>query len=252
MSAQSLGNLDDSDELRNKVGQQLSEAFLDGSLEAALEASTESGNQADTATAATATGDLDNLKSILADSLSTAFVDGSLEAALEATKEPREKCIEPIEPYDYEARVAKPVRPPSAQARSSAVALLQVMSSYDRRIGKLLECIQASEQEILNRTQQMAMLQVQVEEAQSDLRSLDQAWERQLLALEREQVRDAQLQEEKKRLTDSLEVEKLKQKHAAVDLDDIGYTSRSELASPPSRQGPYSPATTPWSWRSQP
>ena len=64
------------------------------------------GNQADTATAATAataTGDLDNLKSILADSLSTAFVDGSLEAALEATKEPREKCIEPIEPYDYEA-----------------------------------------------------------------------------------------------------------------------------------------------------
>ena len=43
MSAQSLGNLDDSDELRNKVGQQLSEAFLDGSLEAALEASTESG-----------------------------------------------------------------------------------------------------------------------------------------------------------------------------------------------------------------
>ena len=106
MSAQSLGNLDDSDELRNKVGQQLSEAFLDGSLEAALEASTESGNQADTATAATAataTGDLDNLKSILADSLSTAFVDGSLEAALEATKEPREKCIEPIEPYDYEA-----------------------------------------------------------------------------------------------------------------------------------------------------
>lgn len=250
MSAQSLGNLDDSDELRNKVGQQLSEAFLDGSLEAALEASTaESGNQADTATAATAaTGDLDNLKSILADSLSTAFVDGSLEAALEATKsEPREKCIEPIEPvYDYaEARVAKPVRPPSAQARSSAVALLQVMSSYDRRIGKLLECIQASEQEILNRTQQMAMLQVQVEEAQSDLRSLDQAWERQLLALEREQVRDAQLQEEKKRLTDSLEVEKLKQKHAAVDLDDIGYTSRSGLASPPSRQGPYSPATTP-------
>ena len=106
MSAQSLGYLDDSDELRNKVGQQLSEAFLDGSLEAALEASTESGNQADTATAATAataTGDLDNLKSILADSLSTAFVDGSLEAALEATKEPREKCIEPIEPYDYEA-----------------------------------------------------------------------------------------------------------------------------------------------------
>lgn len=99
MSVQSLGNLDDSEELRNKVGQQLSEAFLDGSLEAALEASTaESGNQADTATAAT--GDLDNLKSILADSLSTAFVDGSLEAALEATKsEPREKCIEPV--YDY-------------------------------------------------------------------------------------------------------------------------------------------------------
>lgn len=252
MSVQSLGNLDDSDELRNKVGKQLSEAFLDGSLEAALEASTaeQSGSQGDTAD----TGNLDNLKSMLADSLSTAFVDGSLEAALEATKsEPREKCIEPVYDQPYaEARVAKPVRPPSAQARNSAVALLQVMSSYDRRIGKLLECIQASEQEILNRTQQMAMLQVQVEEAQSDLRSLDQAWERQLLALEREQVRDAQLQEEKKRLTDSLEVEKLKHKHAAVDLDDIGYTSRSELTSPPSRQGPYSPATTPWSWRSQP
>lgn len=247
MSVQSLGNLDDSDELRNKVGKQLSEAFLDGTLEAALEATSERSAPADAG--------LDNLKSMLADSLSTAFVDGSLEAALEATKsEPREKCIEVIEPvYDHaEARVAKPARPPSAQARSSAVALLQVMSSYDRRIGKLLECIQASEQEILNRTQQMAMLQVQVEEAQSDLRSLDQAWERQLLALEREQVRDAQLQEEKKRLTDSLEVEKLKQKHAAVDLDDIGYTCRSELTSPPSRQGPYSPATTPWSWRSQP
>eukprot|EP00490_Sorites_sp_Unknown_P013409 CAMPEP_0114694806 /NCGR_PEP_ID=MMETSP0191-20121206/70616_1 /TAXON_ID=126664 /ORGANISM="Sorites sp." /LENGTH=222 /DNA_ID=CAMNT_0001990197 /DNA_START=35 /DNA_END=703 /DNA_ORIENTATION=- len=196
-------------------------------------------------------GVMDHLKSMVADSLSAACWDGSLQAALAATKTESLSAPETVE-----ARVAKPVRPPSAQARSGAVALLQVMSSYDRRIGKILECIHASEQEILHRKQQMAMLQVQLEEAQNDLRSLDQVWEEQQLALEREEARDSKLQEEKQRLTHSLELEKLKHKHAAVDLEDRGY-ARSELTSPsrgltsPSR-GPYSPAATPWSWRSQP
>lgn len=240
-NSNTFGDLDDSEDLRSKVGQQLSEAFFDGSLEAALDANQRSEDG------------MDNLKSMLADSLSNAFVNGSLEAALEATNTSpmkEEKTIKPISEPQIEGRIAKPTRPPSAQAKSGAAALLQVMSSYDRRIGKLLEWIQAAEQEILQRSQLMAMLEVQVEEAQQDLRSLDQAWERQQLAVEQEEARDLKLQEEKKRLTESLKLEKLKQRHAAVDLDG-GYSARSELTSAPSRLGASSPGTTPWSWRSQ-
>jgi len=241
-NSNTFGDLDDSEDLRSKVGQQLSEAFFDGSLEAALEANQRSEDG------------MDNLKSMLADSLSNAFVNGSLEAALEATNTSSMKEEKTIKPIDVEpqieGRIAKPTRPPSAQAKSGAAALLQVMSSYDRRIGKLLECIQEAEQEMLQRSQLMAMIQVQLEEAQQDLRSLDQAWERQQLAVEQEEARDLKLQEEKKRLTESLQLEKLKQRHAAVDLDG-GYSARSELTSAPSRLGASSPGTTPWSWRSQ-
>ncbi len=87
-NSNTFGDLDDSEDLRSKVGQQLSEAFFDGSLEAALEANERSEDG------------MDNLKSMLADSLSNAFTNGSLEAALEATNTSsmkEEKTIKPIE-----------------------------------------------------------------------------------------------------------------------------------------------------------
>eukprot|EP00913_Durusdinium_trenchii_P026146 g24528.t1 len=176
-----------SEDLLFRMGQQLSEAFLDGTLEAALEA-TRSG---DVPPARDNDDNMDHLKSMVAESLSSAFWDGSLEAALEASGSPPRE--QELGSQSTCQALAKPVRPPSAQARHGAAVLLKVMSTYDRRIGKLLEGIEASEREILARSQQMAMLQVQMEEAQSDLRSLELAWDKQQLALEREEVRDLKL-----------------------------------------------------------
>lgn len=92
-NSNTFGDLDDSEDLRSKVGQQLSEAFFDGSLEAALEANQRSEDG------------MDNLKSMLADSLSNAFVNGSLEAALEATNTSSMKEEKTIKPIDVEPQI---------------------------------------------------------------------------------------------------------------------------------------------------
>ncbi|CAJ1390724.1 unnamed protein product [Effrenium voratum] len=229
-------NPNESGDLREKLGKQLSVAFQDGSLEAALEATSAKGGSGEP-------GDID-LKSKLAHSSDA--VNGSLAFAQQAEIEPSQEV--------QLAKPARPSRPPSAQAMRGAVALLKVMSSYDRRIGKLLEGIETAERAILARSQQATVLQVQLEEAQRDLRGLDLAWERQQLALDNEEVRDMKLHEEHQRLNDSLELERLKQKHATVD-SELLLSARSELGSASTASGQLCPSTaqgtsSPMTWRS--
>ncbi|CAE7438386.1 unnamed protein product [Symbiodinium sp. CCMP2592] len=224
-------------DLREKVGAQMLAAFNDGSLEAALEANVEAEET-----------DSERLRSKLATSLSQSFLDGSLEMALSAS-------LPEIDSSNLQvAKPARQSRPPSAQTMSSAVGLLHVLSSYDRRIGKIAASIEAAEHAIRDRIQQTEMLQVQLTAARGDLRSLNEIWEKQQAAINAEEVRDLMLQEERQRAADSLELEKLKHKHAAVDMEAHLLSNRSEMASTAasgqeagcSRQD--SPLT---SWRSQ-
>ncbi|CAE7292789.1 unnamed protein product [Symbiodinium microadriaticum] len=224
------------EDLRDKVGAQMLAAFNDGSLEAALEAN------------AAEETDSERLRSKLATSLSQSFLDGSLEMALSAS-------LPEIDSSNLQvAKPARQSRPPSAQAMSSAVGLLHVLSSYDRRIGKIAASIEAAEHAIRERIQQTEMLQVQLTAARGDLRSLNEVWEKQQAAINAEEVRDLMLQEERQKAADSLELEKLKHKHAAVDMEAHLLSNRSEMASTAasgqeagcSRQD--SPLTT---WRSQ-
>ncbi|CAK9049199.1 Creatine kinase B-type [Durusdinium trenchii] len=153
-----------SEDLLFRMGQQLSEAFLDGTLEAALEA-TRSG---DVPPARDNDDNMDHLKSMVAESLSSAFWDGSLEAALEASGSP---------PREQELGSQSTGKACAATIRASQ-DLLGRDNADQGRIGKLLEGIEASEREILARSQQMAMLQA----------SLELAWDKQQLALEREEA----------------------------------------------------------------
>jgi len=204
-----------SEDLREKVGAQMLAAFNDGSLEAALAEANAEAEETDS----------ERLRSKLATSLSQSFLDGSLEMALSAS-------LPEIDSSNLQvAKPARQSRPPSAQAMSSAVGLLHVLSSYDRRIGKIAASIEAAEHAIRDRIQQTEMLQVQLTAARGDLRSLNEIWEKQQAAINAEEVRDLMLQEERQRAADSLELEKLKHKHAAVDMEAHLLSNRSEMAS---------------------
>jgi len=244
------------DGIREKLGSQLAAAFNDGSLEAALEAN-----------AASAEAEAsDALRCKLAESLTSSFLDGSLELALSASLQVGAASMAPsmapsmaVSSYyptgasSLEVtKSVQPERPPSGKPSRGAAALLQVLSSYDRRIGKVMASIDATEGAIRDRIHHAELLQVQIRAAQGDLQGLNQVWEKQQAAINAEEVRDVVLQEERQRVAESLELEKLKNKHAAVEMDAQLHSARSELASTApsaqdtgaSRQG--SPLT---SWR---
>ncbi|CAE7711438.1 unnamed protein product, partial [Symbiodinium pilosum] len=112
--AERSGKPQDPEALREKLGSQMLAAFHDGSLEAALEANASAAEEEPS----------ERLRSKLATSLSQSFLDGSLEIALSASLDSEPSSLQVAKP-------ARPNRPASARAMSSAVGLLQVLSSYD-------------------------------------------------------------------------------------------------------------------------
>jgi len=138
---------------------------------------------------------------------------------------PTEKAIEDVAGITTVAKVQQlgPV-PVGAQA------LLEAVSSCDRKIGLLQATILEVERRILGSTQHAETLEAELQAAKRESHALDMDIEAQQRAIDDAEAHHWRLQENQRKLVDDIEVETLKQRHALVDLDAGFYTARSELS----------------------
>eukprot|EP00933_Yihiella_yeosuensis_P024705 TRINITY_DN19149_c0_g2_i1.p1 TRINITY_DN19149_c0_g2~~TRINITY_DN19149_c0_g2_i1.p1 ORF type:complete len:704 (+),score=208.90 TRINITY_DN19149_c0_g2_i1:60-2114(+) len=118
----------------------------------------------------------------------------------------------------------------SSSAVNAAIALLKAISNYDRRIGIISASIHEARHRINERATFNQQLEADINTARHDMRSLDLELEHQRRILNQEELRGMRLQDGQAKLVDQMDLEMMKQRHAAVDMEAAMYTARSDIS----------------------
>jgi len=223
----------DVEDIRLRMARQLETSLTDGSLEAALAENANSkritpgddrqikhSSQLESKATMPAGQTIEEVLARISD------LEAKLDVAPKVVPQPAIPSPTAKEPKAVEAY--RPMNTqPSSKAMQGAVALLQVISSYDRRVGKLSKNIEEMERRITERTQQASQIQVQIQDARHEASRTQNALLDTTRGLDQEELREIHLQESSRKLSYELSSEKLKYKHAAVEFDSFSWRSRS-------------------------
>lgn len=226
----------DTEKLRMQLATTMEASLQDGSLEKAFSSLKDSKPQAD---------EPDAVLLRIGRALEAGLEDGSLEAAMRAKFEARAQTIvseaestmnllqaqlQAASAPTAPAPVYKVPTPPSDRALRGAAAVMKALSSLDRKIGTLQAGIQETECKIMERTSETAMLEVELEKAQHDMRCLDGELQEQIKAVNAEDLRTVQMQDMHRKLIDDFDNETMKTRHAMLNMDSNCWPARSELS----------------------
>eukprot|EP00931_Biecheleriopsis_adriatica_P043750 TRINITY_DN24_c0_g1_i1.p1 TRINITY_DN24_c0_g1~~TRINITY_DN24_c0_g1_i1.p1 ORF type:complete len:1146 (-),score=312.83 TRINITY_DN24_c0_g1_i1:153-3293(-) len=226
------------EDTRVRMARQLEAALENGSFEAALAATVKADGGK--------SSQLEDTRVRMARQLEAALENGSFEAALAATvkapastkpaiesKAPRAVQELPERDYIAEANLAVALRKvptPSDVAMKGAIALVKAIGESDRRMGKLTAEIMDAERRIMEKTSQRTTLEVELEKARSNLKSLDNEFQAYQRALHAEELREVQIKDSNRRLVDEYDNECLKHRHMSLEAEANLWATRSELS----------------------
>lgn len=234
----SAGN--DLDALRQRVSQQLLAAAEDGRLEKAMQKRSEVVQDLVRGKAAISLlkaaedgqleellikGSLDDIRSRIAISMFEAAETNRLEEALRGDKQELRVAATTLVPWSdvvpdeiqNTELIAQAHLAAQGQLNIGAPAAQSTLLRYERRIGTLVAQIHQAEKESLTKSAEAASLEVALQEAEMELRRVNQDFESQKLLIGNEELRTLQLQDRQRQLMDQLDQETLKAKHARIE-----------------------------------
>lgn len=234
----SAGN--DLDALRQRVSQQLLAAAEDGRLEKAMQKRSEVAQDLVRGKAGISLlkaaedgqleellikGSLDDIRSRIAISMFEAAETDRLEEALRGSSKSQELRVATLVPWSDVVPdeiqntdlIAQAHLAAQGQLKIGAPAAQSTLLRYERRIGTLVAQIHQAEKESLTKSAEAASLEVALQEAELELRRVDQDLESQKMLIGNEELRALQLQDRQRQLIDQLDQETLKAKHARIE-----------------------------------